>query len=771
MRRLLINSAFLSFVVLIGVHSVYGQTNDELCQLSDVAFNAAQSGNVDSISDLQKALADPRLNTQARTALEALPNGAGLASLRAGLNLSNPICVAGCLNSLGNLRDLESIAQVLKLAQNQENPDVVRCAALQSLGRFATPEATRALLAELKSENQLIRKASADALFYSGSELEDPALFQAVREASIDAPTTAIAVLNEILLSNDVDLFANLLNSENRDDFRAACAVISQTESQSIIEAAIAVLPNTPFEKRERVIRALGNSDSPSVTTGLLKLLNASSTDDALTLVLIQTVGELKQPSSFDSLFKFLSSDDETLRNAAVDAICRLDAFSEENVSQIERSLDSKKPLSQELAQACLIIITRKNITSAIPKVENIALTSSEPQIASQAVLTYAKIVQPSPELVETFLERFSKNNAISFNELELSLEAICRRSDDKEGTISSLEKVFANQPARLARYVGVIGGKYSADYLGNLALQHIGDSSEEGIATIDEATQSLGRWGTADASESLARLACFLPEERLGKFKTRAIRGYLRIVRQMGEKPLEKLRKISLAQRMTVNRPQEKELLGSLDERFAQKFKERSLFNGIDLSGWEEYEKGTFVVEDGAIVGGNFETGIEHNQFLTTVDSFSDFYLRLECKVVVGDNNQSNDGNAGIQFRSVRIPDNWEMIGYQADMSTDGGYWGCLYDESRRNRMLQTPDPVLQKALLKPNDWNTYEILAQGKNIQIFLNGIQTVDYVEEENNLPQVGKIGLQIHAGNSARAYYRNIFICDATTDDSN
>ena len=771
MKRFLINYALLSFVALIVGQCVFGQTNDELFQLSEKAFSSVRSGSVDSIPDLQKALADSRLNTQARTALEALPNGAGLSALREGLNLADPICVAGCLNSLGNLCDLESLDKISSLAQDQDCPNVVRCAALRALGRFATPESTKVLLTELKSEDQLIQIAAADGLFSSGNKLEDSKLFRAVREASIDEPTTVIAVQNEILLSNNVELLTDLLTSEKPDDFRAACTVVSQTTAPTIYEAAINAMSQIPLERRERLIRTLGNSENPLVLSGLLAMLNESSPNDFSTLVLIQTIGDLKQPSAFDSLFKFAVSEDETLRNAAVDSICRLEFIPEEKVSLIEQGLNSRQPSPQKLIQSCLDIIARKNIASSIASVENVALHSSDPQIASQAVQTYAKIAEPSPKLVETFMERFGKNNAISSNDLEFGLETICRRSADKEGTISSLEKIFVNRPSRLARYVGVISGKYSADYLGNLALRHINDSSEEATATIDEATQALGRWNSADASESLARLAYFLDEDRFGRFKTRAIRGYLRIVRQMGEQPLEKLRKISLAQRMTVNRPQEKELLGSLDERFAQKFRERSLFNGVDLSGWEEYENGTFAVEDGAIVGGNFQTGIEHNQFLTTVDSFGDFYLRLECKVVVGDNNQSNDGNAGIQFRSVRIPNNWEMIGYQADMSTDGNYWGCLYDESRRNRMLQTPDPVLQKALLKPNDWNTYEILAQGNNIQIFLNGIQTVNYVEEETDVSQNGKIGLQIHAGNSARAYYRNIFICDAATDDSN
>ncbi|MBR5759130.1 MAG: hypothetical protein IKX88_11105, partial [Thermoguttaceae bacterium] len=93
MKRFLINYALLSFVALIVGQCVFGQTNDELFQLSEKAFSSVRSGSVDSIPDLQKALADSRLNTQARTALEALPNGAGLSALREGLNLADPICV------------------------------------------------------------------------------------------------------------------------------------------------------------------------------------------------------------------------------------------------------------------------------------------------------------------------------------------------------------------------------------------------------------------------------------------------------------------------------------------------------------------------------------------------------------------------------------------------------------------------------------------------------------------------------------------------------
>ena len=75
-------------------------------------------------------------------------------------------------------------------------------------------------------------------------------------------------------------------------------------------------------------------------------------------------------------------------------------------------------------------------------------------------------------------------------------------------------------------------------------------------------------------------------------------------------------------------------------------------------------------------------------NEFLATKKTFANFELRMKCKLV------GTEGfvNGGIQFRSKRIanPPN-EMSGYQADIGE--GYWGCLYDESRRNRNLMTAD------------------------------------------------------------------------------
>jgi hypothetical protein len=178
------------------------------------------------------------------------------------------------------------------------------------------------------------------------------------------------------------------------------------------------------------------------------------------------------------------------------------------------------------------------------------------------------------------------------------------------------------------------------------------------------------------------------------------------------------------------------------------------ALFDGKTFAGWEG-NLDWFRIEDGQIVGGTLEKPIPNNEFLCTTATYGDFELTLEVKLT-----NIPDANAGIQFRTVRIPNHHEVSGYQADMGE--GWWGCLYDESRRNKVLAGPDRKALKKALRPGDWNTYRIRCEGPRIQLWLNDVQTVDYTETENDIAKEGIIGLQIHGGPPAEARYRNIRI---------
>ena len=189
-------------------------------------------------------------------------------------------------------------------------------------------------------------------------------------------------------------------------------------------------------------------------------------------------------------------------------------------------------------------------------------------------------------------------------------------------------------------------------------------------------------------------------------------------------------------------------------------------LFDGKTLTGWDGDAK-VWRVEDGAIVGGSLQ-GNPRNEFLTTKRTFFNFRLKLEYKLT------GTEGfvNGGVQFRSLRStnPAN-EMIGYQADIGA--GYTGSLYDESRRKRVLAkvgtgvgsqgVKSEAELKQLEKAGDWNTYEVVAVGPRLMIYLNGRNTVDYTETDPSIDDAyGLIGLQIHGNCKAEIRFRNITI---------
>jgi hypothetical protein len=181
-----------------------------------------------------------------------------------------------------------------------------------------------------------------------------------------------------------------------------------------------------------------------------------------------------------------------------------------------------------------------------------------------------------------------------------------------------------------------------------------------------------------------------------------------------------------------------------------------KSLFDGKTLAGWEGDTKDTWTVDDGAIVGGSLDREVPRNEFLCTTKTYGDFELRVKFKLL-GDRKQAN---AGVQFRTKRIPNHHEVIGYQADVGQH--YWGALYDESRRNRVLAGPDKELLEKLVRHDDWNEYTIRCEGPRFRLWLNGTLTVDYTEEDDKIDRSGIIGLQIHGGAKAKVFYKDIRI---------
>ncbi len=173
-------------------------------------------------------------------------------------------------------------------------------------------------------------------------------------------------------------------------------------------------------------------------------------------------------------------------------------------------------------------------------------------------------------------------------------------------------------------------------------------------------------------------------------------------------------------------------------------------LFDGKTLKGWDGDPR-LWSVRDGAIVGSTEGVSLTDNSFLISKAKYSDFILRAETKL--------RNHNSGIQFRSEALP-NWVVRGLQADMA-QGNWWGSIYDEKGKRGTIVNGWKGKGETVLRPNDWNDYEITCNGDLIQIKLNGLLTAE-LHDVPESPRNGIIALQLHKGVPMEVQFRNIRI---------
>ncbi|HPD13353.1 MAG TPA: DUF1080 domain-containing protein [Planctomycetota bacterium] len=211
-------------------------------------------------------------------------------------------------------------------------------------------------------------------------------------------------------------------------------------------------------------------------------------------------------------------------------------------------------------------------------------------------------------------------------------------------------------------------------------------------------------------------------------------------------------------------------------------------IFNGKDLTGWDG-DPTFWSARDGCIRGESTpEKPCKRNTFCIWRgnDAVKDGILRdFEMKVSF----RIQNGNSGIQYRS-QDRGNWVVTGYQAEVENAKGKVGFLYHEGGRGWLVNVGEKMVihedgKKEVVaslgdkmeltkdyKAKDWNHYRIVCRGNHIQHFLNGVQTIDLVDNQLNPVDVvkgrderkgalsGIFALQIHSGGPMVVEFKDI-----------
>lgn len=183
------------------------------------------------------------------------------------------------------------------------------------------------------------------------------------------------------------------------------------------------------------------------------------------------------------------------------------------------------------------------------------------------------------------------------------------------------------------------------------------------------------------------------------------------------------------------------------------------SIFNGKDLSGWHTSKTNHhgqtqgWTVEDGAITGTQDRPG--HGGILLTDKTYKNFEISLDV-------NPDFSCDGGLFLRSTEKGEAYQvMLDY-----LDGGAVGGIYGERLTGVNGVSPN---WREYWKRSGWNHLRARIEGDvpHIQVWMNGIQIVDWKDTENHLPggaTGGHIAVQVHAGNrwipGGKHRFRNI-----------
>lgn len=198
------------------------------------------------------------------------------------------------------------------------------------------------------------------------------------------------------------------------------------------------------------------------------------------------------------------------------------------------------------------------------------------------------------------------------------------------------------------------------------------------------------------------------------------------------------------------------------------------SLFNGVDLTGWEGDGR-IWSVRDGAITGETTDTvRVAENNFLIWKGGQPEnFELRLRFKLM--------GGNSGIYFHAEKRPPGKKgepLVGPQADFSADHRWTGVLMEYTKREVLAERGQRVLidengQKKVIgstgnsnellksvKDQDWNEYVVIARGDTVALRINGVTMCEVADKDPRRTPRGYLALQVHTGPNMKVEFRDI-----------
>ncbi|HJQ78644.1 MAG TPA: HEAT repeat domain-containing protein [Lacipirellulaceae bacterium] len=510
----------------------------------------AIQGSKAAVPELAKLLADEQLASWARVALEAIPDPAAeKALIEAAKELDGKLLV-GVINSIGVRRP---VAAVDELATRLEDKNMdVACAAAVALGKIGDDDALHALHESFADAPPAVRAAIAEGgilcaerMLAEGENDTAVAIYDVIRSSS-DLPKQRVleATRGAIIARgpDGIGLLVEQLKSSDKAIFQMALMTARELAGPGVAKALAGELAGAPPERASLVVLAIGDRDDAELPPAVLQA--AREGDRRVRRAAIEVVGKLGGASSVATLLEIASGSDQDLSQAAKNALARLSG-DEVNAELVRRVADARGN-----SLAILFDSIGQRRIAATPHLVK-AINHSDETVRRAALKALGATAGPNDLSVLVSAATKPKNSADADIAWQ-ALEAASIRMPDREATAGELagamDRANVATKARLLRILGAMGGPKA---LATIAVAAKSDDAQ----LQDAGTRVLGEWMTADAAGPLYEIA-----SSDHKYKTRALRGYLRIARQLDLPDAERLAMCRKALKI-AERPDERKL------------------------------------------------------------------------------------------------------------------------------------------------------------------------------------------------------------------
>ena len=165
------------------------------------------------------------------------------------------------------------------------------------------------------------------------------------------------------------------------------------------------------------------------------------------------------------------------------------------------------------------------------------------------------------------------------------------------------------------------------------------------------------------------------------------------------------------------------------------------TLFDGKSLAGWKPSKnspEGTYKVVDGVL---QVRGGQGHLYFVGADGKaeFKNFDFKAKVKTYKG-------ANSGIYFHTAYQDAGWPAAGYECQVN-------ATHADKKKTGGLYAVKDVMDTPAAPDDVWFEYHIRVEGKRVQIWIDGKQTVDFTQPDDWTPPKGMAGRKLGAGTFA------------------